>query len=105
MQHQKFRQSTTALTAKHLASKQAKKALKLVLSKVNTKSAKQNTKTGLEQEVNTGSAKQNTQTGLQGSKIALVRSYLRVPQAAGQVKNWIILVKTKLFSYMCKYLL
>ena len=27
----------------------------------------------------------------QGSKIALVRSYLRVPQAAGQVKNLIFL--------------
>ena len=30
---------------------------------------------------------------LQGSKIALVRSYLRVPQVAGQVENLIFLVK------------
>ena len=35
---------------------------------------------------------------LQGSKIALVRSYLRVPQAAGQVKILIFLVKI-IFSY------
>ena len=28
----------------------------------------------------------------QASKIALVRSYLRVPRAAGQVKIWIFLV-------------
>ena len=34
---------------------------------------------------------------VQGSKIALVRSYLRVPQAAGQVKISIFLVKIKLF--------
>ena len=33
----------------------------------------------------------------QGSKIALVRSYLRVPQAAGQVKNLIFLVKIDFF--------
>ena len=33
----------------------------------------------------------------QGSKIALVRSYLRVPQAAGQVKILIFLVKIKSF--------
>ena len=34
---------------------------------------------------------------LQGSKIALVRSYLRVPQAAGQVKILIFLVKINFF--------
>ena len=34
---------------------------------------------------------------VQGSKIALVRSYLRVPQAAGQVKILIFLVKIKFF--------
>ena len=34
---------------------------------------------------------------MQGSKIALVRSYLRVPQAAGQVKILIFLVKIKKF--------
>ena len=33
----------------------------------------------------------------QGSKIALVRSYLRVPQAAGQVENLIFLVKINFF--------
>ena len=33
----------------------------------------------------------------QGSKIALVRLYLRVPQAAGQVKILIFLVKSELF--------
>ena len=33
----------------------------------------------------------------QGSKIALVRSYLRVPQAAGQAKILIFLVKFKFF--------
>ena len=33
----------------------------------------------------------------QGSKIALIRSYLRVPQAAGQVKILIFLVKVKFF--------
>ena len=33
----------------------------------------------------------------QGSKIALVRSYLRVPPAAGQVKILIFLVKIKFF--------
>ena len=41
-----------------------------------------------------------SQTELQGSKISLVRSYLRVPQAAGQVKILIFLVKIKLFPYM-----
>ena len=39
----------------------------------------------------------------QGSKIALARSYLRVPQAAGQVENLIILVKL-IFSHVCQYL-
>ena len=34
---------------------------------------------------------------VQGSKIALVRSYLRVPQAAGQVKILIFLVKIIFF--------
>ena len=34
---------------------------------------------------------------VQGSKIALVRSCLRVPQAAGQVKILILLVKIKFF--------
>ena len=34
---------------------------------------------------------------LQGSKIALVRTYLRVPQAAGQVEFFIFLVKINLF--------
>ena len=33
----------------------------------------------------------------QGSKIALVRSYLRVSQAAGQVKILILLVKINFF--------
>ena len=33
----------------------------------------------------------------QGSKIALVRSYLRVPQAAGQAKILIFLVKFDFF--------
>ena len=33
----------------------------------------------------------------QGWKIALVRSYLRVPQAAGQVKILAFLVKFKIF--------
>ena len=33
----------------------------------------------------------------QGSKIALVRLYLRVPWAAGQVKILILLVKIKFF--------
>ena len=33
----------------------------------------------------------------QGSKIALVRSYLQVPQAAGQVKILIFLMKIKYF--------
>ena len=37
---------------------------------------------------------------LQGSKIALVRSYLRVPQAAGQVKILIFLVKIKFFPIL-----
>ena len=32
---------------------------------------------------------------LQGSKIVLVRSYLRVPEAAGQVKILIFLLKIK----------
>ena len=37
----------------------------------------------------------------QGSKIALVRSYLRVPKAAGQVDILIFLVKKiKIFPYM-----
>ena len=36
----------------------------------------------------------------QGSKIALVRSYARVPQAAGQVEILIILVKIIFFLYM-----
>ena len=36
----------------------------------------------------------------QGSKIALVHSYLRVPQAAGQVNILIFLVKIKLFPYI-----
>ena len=34
---------------------------------------------------------------IQGSKIALVRSYLRVPQAAGQVEILIVLVKNYFF--------
>ena len=34
---------------------------------------------------------------VQGSKIALVRSYLRVPQAAGQVKILIFLMEIKYF--------
>ena len=34
---------------------------------------------------------------IQGSKIALARSYLRVPQAAGQVKILMFLVKIKFF--------
>ena len=34
---------------------------------------------------------------MQGSKIALVRSYLRVPQAAGQVKILIFLVEVNFF--------
>ena len=34
---------------------------------------------------------------MQGSKIALVRSYLQVPQAAGQVKSLIFLMKIKYF--------
>ena len=34
---------------------------------------------------------------IQGSKIALVRSYLRVPQAAGQVEISILLVKINCF--------
>ena len=37
---------------------------------------------------------------LQGSKIALVRSYLRVPQAAGQVKILIFLVKINFLPCM-----
>ena len=37
---------------------------------------------------------------LQGWKIALVRSYIRVPQAAGQVKLFIFLVKIIFFPYM-----
>ena len=36
----------------------------------------------------------------QGSKIALVRSYLRVPQAAGQVNILIFLVKINFFPCM-----
>ena len=35
----------------------------------------------------------NHMSQLQGSKIALVRSYLRVPQAAGQVKILVFLLK------------
>ena len=38
--------------------------------------------------------------GVQGSKIALVRSYLRVPKAAGQVKILKFLVKIKFYPYM-----
>ena len=37
---------------------------------------------------------------VQGSKIALVRSYLRVPKAAGQVKILKFLVKIKFYPYM-----
>ena len=37
---------------------------------------------------------------VQGSKIALVRSYLRVHQAAGQVTILIFLVKITFFPYM-----
>ena len=40
----------------------------------------------------------NENTPPQGSKIALVRSYLQVPQAAGQVKILIFLLKIKYFS-------
>ena len=41
---------------------------------------------------------------LQGSKIALVRSYLRVLQAAGQVKILIFLVKITFFPlYASKF--
>ena len=36
----------------------------------------------------------------QGSKIALVRSYLRVPKAAGQVKILKLLMKIKIYPYM-----
>ena len=36
----------------------------------------------------------------QGSKIVLVRSYLRVPKAAGQVKILKFLVKIKFYPYM-----
>ena len=36
----------------------------------------------------------------QDSKIALVRSYLRVPQAAGQVQILIFLVKSNFFPCM-----
>ena len=36
----------------------------------------------------------------QGTKIALVRSYLRVPQNAGQVKILIFLVKIIFSPYM-----
>ena len=36
----------------------------------------------------------------QGSKNALVRSYLRVPEAAGQVEILIFLVKIIFFPYM-----
>ena len=39
----------------------------------------------------------------QGSKIALVRSYLRVPQAAGQVKSLVFLLKIKLSPCMPIY--
>ena len=37
----------------------------------------------------------------QGSKIALVRSYLRVPQAAGQEEMLIFLVKI-IVSHICR---
>ena len=37
------------------------------------------------------------ETVYQGSKIVLVRSYLRVPEAAGQVKFLISLLKIKFF--------
>ena len=40
----------------------------------------------------------------QGSKIALVRSYLRVPEAAGQVKILIFLLKVK-FPHICQEVL
>ena len=43
------------------------------------------------------STKRNHTTLVQGSKITLVRSYLRVPQAAGQVKILLFLVKIKVF--------
>ena len=36
----------------------------------------------------------------EGLKIALVCSYLRVPQTAGQVKNLIFLKKINFFPYM-----
>ena len=36
----------------------------------------------------------------QGSKIALVRSYLRVPQIAGQVEIWMICIDYTFFPYM-----
>ena len=43
------------------------------------------------------SEKQQQAVQAHGSKIALVRLYLRVPQAAGQVKILIFLVKIKFF--------
>ena len=39
---------------------------------------------------------------MKGSKIALVRSYLGVPRAAGQVNILIFLVKI-IFPYACQY--
>ena len=39
---------------------------------------------------------------LQGLKITTVHSYLHVPQAAGQVKILIFLVKIN-FSHVCQY--
>ena len=44
--------------------------------------------------------RQEISNNVQGSKISLVRSYLRVPQAAGQVKILIFLVKTDFYPYM-----
>ena len=41
-------------------------------------------------------------TTIQGLKIALVRSYLRVPQAAGQVEFFIFLVKIDFFPHICQ---
>ena len=40
---------------------------------------------------------------LQGLKIALVHSYLRVSEAAGQVKILIFLLKIKLSTYISKF--
>ena len=44
-----------------------------------------------------GNDQTSSDVQLQGSKIALVCSYLRVPQAAGQVKILIFLVRIKFF--------